>query len=166
MGADLMRKEARKRKFDGQTCMSRIEIGTQLNEGTSPDHPPKKKSKHTHESPVFSKNTGTAENITAGKLAVADISTDWGKEESPSTAIRKAQRFIVFIGTSNSLIYADLNRLTVLLLLQETYLILQRMNQSAAIFWRSILYQSGTRKRRKRGSLKASLSWSLKKMIE
>ena len=129
MGADIKRKEARKRRFEGQNCVSRPGAGIQLNEGTSPDHPTKKKSKHTLGSPVFSKSIKTAEKVIAGNLPVAGRSTDWGKEDSASTATQKVQRFIVFIGPSNPFIYADLSRLTVLFLLQETYLILQRMNQ-------------------------------------
>ena len=130
MGADMKRKEARKRKFEGQNGVSRLDAGIQLNEGTSPDHPLKKKSQHTLGSPVFSKSIKkTAEKVVAGKLAVADRSREWGEEESASTPTQKVQRFIVFIGPSNPLIYADISRLTVLFLLQEIYLIPQRMNQ-------------------------------------
>ena len=116
MGANIKRKEARKRKFEGQNCVSRPDAGGQWNEGTSPDHPPKKKSKHTLESPVLPKNIKTVEKVIAGKLAVARRSTDWGKDDSAYTATQKVQRFILFVGPSNPLMYADLGPLTVLFL--------------------------------------------------
>ena len=103
MGADTNRKEARKRKFEGLDCVSRLDAGIQSNEGTSPDHPPKKKSQHTLGSPVFSKSIKTAEKVIAGNLAVADKSRDWGEEDSASIPTQKVQRFIVFIGPSNPL---------------------------------------------------------------
>ena len=114
MGADIKRKEARKRKFEGQDCVYRPDVDIHLNEGTSPDHPPKKQSQHTLGSPVFSKNIKTAEKVIACKLAGADRSTDCGEEDSASTTTQKVQRYIVFIGPSNPLIYADLRRLTIL----------------------------------------------------
>lgn len=129
MGANTQRKEARKRKFEGQNRVSRPDAGVQLNEGTAPEHPPKKRSKHTLGLPVLSKTSTNVEKVVAGKLAVAHRATDWGKDDSASTAIPRVQRFIVFIGPSNPLRYAGLSRLTVLFLLQEIYLILQQMNQ-------------------------------------
>ena len=114
MGADIKRKEARKKKFEGQNCVSLPDAGIQLNEGTSPDHPLKKKSQHTLGSPVFSKSIKTEEKVIAGKPAVADRSRNWGEEDSASTPTQKVQRFIVFIGPFNPLIYADFSRLTVL----------------------------------------------------
>ena len=128
MGANTQRKEARKRKFEGQNHVSRPDAGVQLNEGTAPEHPPKR-SKHTLESPVISKNIKNVEKVIAGKLAVAHSATDRGKDDSTSTATPRVQRFIVFIGPSNQLRHAGLSRLTILFLLQEIYLILQQMNR-------------------------------------
>ena len=129
MGANTKRKEARKRKFEGQNLVSRPDAGVRLNEGTAPEHPPKKRSKHTLGSPVISKNIKNVEKVVAGKPAVAHSATDWGKDDSTSTATPRVQRFIVFIGPSNHLRYAGLSRLTILFLLQEIYLILRQMNR-------------------------------------
>ena len=105
MGANIKRKEARKRKFEGQNYASRPDAGVQLNDGPAPDHPPKKKSKHTLGPSVLPKNIKTGEKVIAGKLAVAHSSTDWGKDDSAPTAAQKVPRFIVFIGPSIPLSY-------------------------------------------------------------
>ena len=97
MGADIKRKEARKRKFGGQNSESLLEAGVKLNlEGTSADEQAKTKSKQAP--PPSSRNVSTVEKKTAGKVAVADESTEQGTEEPLAT--QKAQRFIVFIGPS------------------------------------------------------------------
>lgn len=99
MGADLKRKEARKRKFQGQNYVSPTDAGVTLSlEGISPDLPSRVKSNQTSPPPVSLRNNITAGEVMAGKLAVADRSTNWGRDES---ATRKPQRFIVFIGPSN-----------------------------------------------------------------
>ena len=105
MGADLKRKQARKKKFEGQNCDSPSDVGVQLDfEGTALDHPPKKKSKQTVQPLIaHSENTTTAEEVTAGKVAVVDGSMSCDREEPASTAVNKAQRFIVFIGPCNLL---------------------------------------------------------------
>lgn len=85
MGADLKRKEARKRKF-----------GSQESESLFDTVPPKKKSKQAPPLPSSSERISTAGKSAAGKVAVVEESTDGGKEENLAT--QKAQRFIVFIG--------------------------------------------------------------------
>ncbi|CAD6590829.1 MAG: hypothetical protein ASARMPRED_005074 [Alectoria sarmentosa] len=95
MGADIKRKEARKRKFGGQNSESLLEAGVQMNlGGSSVDEPAKKKSKQAP--PPSSRNVSTVVKNTIGKVAVADESTEQGIEEHLAT--QKAQRFIVFIG--------------------------------------------------------------------
>lgn len=115
MGADLKRKEARKRKFGGKNSESLLlDAGVKLDlERTSADEPPKKKLKQAPPPPPsFSDNIITIENIAAGKVAVVDESTDQGQEET--LAAQKAQRFIVFIGQSTLFKYGWLGRLTTL----------------------------------------------------
>ena len=109
MGADIKRKEARKRKFRGQNNESLLEAGVKMNlEGTSADEPAKKKSKQAP--PPSSRNVYTLEKNTIGKVAVADESTEQGIEEHLAT--QKAQRFIVFIGPSALFAFAGFSRLT------------------------------------------------------
>ena len=98
MGADLKRKKARKRMFQGQNYVSPTDAGVNLSlEGISPDLPSRFESNQTSPPPVSLRNNITAGKVTAGKLAVADRSTNWGRDESAS---QKPQRFIVFIGPS------------------------------------------------------------------
>ena len=98
MGADLKRKEARKKKFRGQDCLSLSDAGVQVDlEGTLPEHPPNQKLKQAPRLPVSSGNpvpSIAAEKVTAAKFAVLDESTDQGGESAP----QKVQRFVVFIG--------------------------------------------------------------------
>ena len=91
MGADLKRKEARKRRFGGQNYLSLPDAGVQLDlENTSPNHTPQDMSEQALPPPVASKNLITAvKSVDAGREAVAT---------------QKAQRFIVFIGQSTLLI--------------------------------------------------------------
>lgn len=128
MGADLKRKEARKRKFESQNSESSFDAGIKMDlEDSQASESPKKKSKQMPPSPSPSEEIPTAEKSAAGKVAVVDESTDQAKEENP--AKRKAQRFIVFIGPSNLFKYAWLSDLTVLFLHQAIYPTLQRMSQ-------------------------------------
>ncbi|KAF6222927.1 hypothetical protein HO133_000978 [Letharia lupina] len=97
MGSDLKRKEARKRKFEGQHSESLLDAGVKSGlEGTLAGGPLHKKSNQAPPPPSSSERIPTAEKIAARKVAVVDESTDQGKEEE--SAIQKAQRFIVFIG--------------------------------------------------------------------
>ncbi|KAL9127947.1 MAG: hypothetical protein Q9175_007635 [Cornicularia normoerica] len=97
MGADLKRKEARKRKFGGQNSEPLLDAGVRLDlEGTSSDEPPKKKPKQAPPPLSLLEKIPTAEKNAAGKVALVDESTNQGKEEKSAT--QKAQRFIVFIG--------------------------------------------------------------------
>ena len=110
----MKRKDARKRKFEGQNCLSQPDTGVQSNsEGISPDHPPKK-SRHTIQPTKFSENVITTGRSMGGKLGDVNGSTDWGKIVSASTANQKAQRFIVFIGPSNHFVCDHFSRLTLL----------------------------------------------------
>ena len=96
MGADLKRKEARKRMFGSQ---NRDSANVQLDlEDTSANEPPRKKSKQALPPPSSSQEIPTAGGNAAGKVAVVEQSTDQGKEGK--SANQKAQRFIVFIGPS------------------------------------------------------------------
>ena len=123
MGADLKRKEARKRKFENQNSESLFDAGVKLDLEDSPaSESPKKKSKQVPPPPSSSE-----EIPAAGKVAVVDESTDQGKEENPAN--QKAQRFIVFIGPSTLFKYARLSDLTALFLHQAIYPTLQRMSQ-------------------------------------
>ena len=153
MGADLKRKEARKRKFGGQESESLFDTV-----------PPKKKSKQAPPLPSSSERISTAGKSAAGKVAVVEESTDGGKEENLAT--QKAQRFIVFIGPSTLCQYGSVSRLTVLYSPQAIYPTLQPMSQYASTLRRSILNRSGIGKKRIQESLKASHSWNLKGTIE
>ena len=104
MGANLKRKEARKRKFR-QDSEYLLDDGIKLDfEGSSADEPPRKKSKQAPLPPLPSEKTSAARK--------SDESTEQGKEEK--AAIRKAQRFIVFIGPSTLFKHAWLDRLMAL----------------------------------------------------
>lgn len=128
MGADLKRKEARKRKFGGQNSEPLLDAGVRLDlEGTSSDEPPKKKPKQAPPPLSLLEKIPTAEKNAAGKVALVDESTNQGKEEKSAT--QKAQRFIVFIGPSTLFKSAWLSRLTALFLHQAIYLTLQHMSQ-------------------------------------
>ena len=97
MGADLKRKEARKRKFGGQNSETLIDAGIQCNiEGTSVGDPSHKKLKQAPP-PTSSRILLVAEGNTAGKVAVVNDAMYQRREESPT---QKSQRFIVFIGPS------------------------------------------------------------------
>lgn len=113
MGSDLKRKEARKRKFEGQHSESLLDAGVKSGlEGTSAGGPLQKKSNQAPPPPSSLERIPTAEKIATRKVAVVDESTDQGKEEESAT--QKAQRFIVFIGPSTLFKYAWLSRLTAL----------------------------------------------------
>ncbi len=99
MGADLKRKEARKRMFGSQNRDFLFDANVQLDlEDTSGNEPPKKKSKQALPLPSSSGEIPTAGKNAVGKVAVVEESTDHGKEEKSGN--QKAQRFIVFIGLS------------------------------------------------------------------
>ncbi len=99
MGADLKRREDRKRKFGGQSRDILFDADVQLDlEDTSANESLKKKSKQALPPPSSSEEIPTAEKDAAGKVAVVEESTDQGKEEK--SVNQKAQRFIVFIGLS------------------------------------------------------------------
>ena len=95
----MKRKEARKRKIEGQNGERLLETGVKLySEGTSADELPKKTSKQALPPSPPSENILITENNNAvGKVAVVDESTYQGKDESLT---RRPQRFIVFIGPS------------------------------------------------------------------
>lgn len=106
MGANLKRKEARKRKF-GQDSEYSLDDAIRLDfEGSSADEPPRKRSKQASLPPFSSEKTPAARTSAAGKV---DESTEQGR-----AAIQKAQRFIVFIGPSTPFKHAWFGRLTAL----------------------------------------------------
>ena len=109
MGANLKRKEARKRKF-GQDSEDLLDDGIRLDfEGSSADEPPRKKSKQAPPPPFPLEKTPAPKESAAGKVAVIDESTAQDKEEK--AALQNAQRFIVFIGPSTLFKHAWLGRL-------------------------------------------------------
>ena len=99
MGADTKRKEARKRKTEGQNGERLLERGVKLySESTSADELLKKTSKQALPPSPPSENVSITENNNAvSKVAVVDESTYQGKDE---LLTRRPQRFIVFIGPS------------------------------------------------------------------
>lgn len=129
MGADVKRKQARKRKFGSQNSESQPGAGVKLDlEGISTDEPPTKKSKKAPFSPSSSEDIPTDEKIAAPKTAVVDEPTDKRTEENSAT--HKPQRFIVFIGPFTLTIQIRLGQPSDgLLLRQVIYLTVQQMSQ-------------------------------------
>lgn len=109
MGANLKRKEARKRKF-GQDSEHLLDDNIRLDfEGSSAEELPRKKSKQAPSPPFPLEKTPAASKAAAGKVAAIDKSTE--QEETEKAAIQKAQRFIVFIGPSTLFKHPWLGRL-------------------------------------------------------
>ena len=111
MGADMKRKEARKRKLEVQNGERLLETSIKLySEGTSADELPKKTSEQAlPPSPPLENISNTENNSAVGKVALVDESTYQGKDGSLT---RRPQRFIVFIGPSTPSNIAWLKRLT------------------------------------------------------
>ena len=111
MGADMKRKEARKRKLEIQNGERLLETSIKLySEGISADELPKKTSKQALPPSLPSENISNTENNSAvGKVAVVNESTDQGTDESLT---RRPQRFIVFIGPPTPFNIAWPRRLT------------------------------------------------------
>lgn len=100
MGADLKRKEARKRKFEGGQGSSPLDADFRLElEGISENNPPSKKIKRAAPSPS-SQEYLTTKKDAAGKIPNVDKSISMDLGSGDRLATQKSQRFILFIGPS------------------------------------------------------------------
>ena len=111
MGADMKRKEARKRNLEVLSGERLLETSVKLySEGTSADELPKKTSEQALPPSPPSENISNTENNGAvGKVVVVDESTYQGKDKSLT---RRPQRYIAFIGPCIPFNIAWLRRLT------------------------------------------------------
>ena len=99
MGADLKRREARKRKFGDQNNDSIHDPSVQKNSGgISGEGLSKKKPKKAPSPPSSSKQSPTAEQNVTSKLEVIDESMGSVKHGREEPSSQKIQRFIVFVG--------------------------------------------------------------------
>lgn len=149
MGADLKRKEARKRKFGGLNSGLSFYKNVNLDpEVASADEPKKKKSKEAPSPSI--------------KVPLVGEPKDWKKKEK--SAVQKAQRFIVFIGSSTRSYMFGLAVWPSCC--QVIYLTPRLTSQYPSISRKSILNRSGTGKQRRHKCPKALRFWNLKGMIE
>lgn len=94
MGADIKRREARKRKFGADTAQNPQTTALQVEvDGSIADEPPKKQSKQDLPTPASPQASATENEKTGSTPIGTDVVA-----ENEDIAQVKVQRFIVFIG--------------------------------------------------------------------